>query len=382
MSSPAQAKFEDSNIANLGTQAEKDHRMAAAHTAEEWKGCGQKEGVEVWRIEKLKVVPWPKDSYGSFYDGDSYIILHTYKDPEADKFLYNIHFWLGKDTSIDEAGVAAYKTVELDDYLAQLPVEFREVQGYESEEFLSLWKPSIRLLSGGIETGFNIVKPEEYKPRLLHVKGTKKHVRVTEVPLTCDSLNSGDVFILDAGLNIYQWNGIESAVAEKRRGNEVAHGIQDERNGRPKLTIMDGEDDAPEFWEILGGKKEIKSAIHGGADEKVSDFVRKVFKVNDPSGTVSFTEVASGNFTKSVLKADGIFLVDTETQVFVWIGSRVSKNDKSQAFMVANKYMQEFHRPMTTAVLKVVDPAVNAAFEALFIALVKKPSLAPNSPKH
>jgi len=381
----SQAKFEDSNIANLGTQAEKDHRMAAASSAEEWKGCGQKEGVEVWRIEKLKVVPWPKESYGSFYDGDSYIVLLTYKDPEADKLLYNIHFWLGKDTTLDEAGVAAYKTVELDDFLAQLPVEFREVQGFESEEFLSMWKPSIRIMSGGIETGFNIVKPEEYKPRLLHVKGTKRNVRVTEVPLTCDSLNHGDVFILDAGLNVYQWNGIESAVAEKRRGNEVARGIQDERNGRPKLTIMDGEEDAPAFWDILGGRKDIKSAAHGGSDEKASDFAKKIYKIEDPSGTATFSEVASGSFSKAVLKPDNLFLVDTETTIFVWVGSRVAKTDKNQAFQIANQYLSKYNRPMTTAVIKVVDPNVNAAFEALFVALVKKPSIlgktsAPRSP--
>jgi len=381
----AQAKLEESNIANLGSQAEKDHRMAAASTADEWKGCGQTVGIEVWRIEKLKVVAWPKDSYGSFYDGDSYIVLHTYKDPEADKLLYNIHFWLGKDTTLDEAGVAAYKTVELDDFLSQLPVEFREVQGFESEEFLALWKPSIRIMSGGIESGFNIVKPEEYKPRLLHVKGTKRHVRVTEVPLTCDSLNHGDVFILDAGLNVYQWNGIESAVAEKRRGNEVARGIQDERNGRPKLIIMDGEEDAPAFWDTLGGRKDIKSAAHGGADEKVSDFTRKIYRIDDPSGTAAFTEVASGSFSKAVLKADNLFLVDTETQIFVWVGQRVAKADKNQAFQIANQYLSKYNRPMTTAVTKVADPNVNAAFEALFMALVKKPSIvgktsAPRSP--
>ena len=32
-----------------------------------------------------KVTHWPKEDYGKFYDGDSYIILNTYKkDPPSE----------------------------------------------------------------------------------------------------------------------------------------------------------------------------------------------------------------------------------------------------------------------------------------------------------
>jgi len=35
---------------------------------------------------------------------------------------------------------------------------------------LKYFKNQIKLLSGGVESGFKHVKPEEYKPRLLHLK--------------------------------------------------------------------------------------------------------------------------------------------------------------------------------------------------------------------
>ena len=57
---------------------------------------------------------WPKDEYGKFYNGDSYIILNTYKDEDSDALLYDVHFWIGQYSSQDEYGTAAYKTVELD----------------------------------------------------------------------------------------------------------------------------------------------------------------------------------------------------------------------------------------------------------------------------
>jgi Gelsolin repeat len=43
-------------------------------------------------------------------------ILQTYKKkPDSENLSYDLHFWLGEETSQDEAGTAAYKTVELDD---------------------------------------------------------------------------------------------------------------------------------------------------------------------------------------------------------------------------------------------------------------------------
>merc|ERR1712137_840697 len=197
--------IEASNLANFGTDLEKNIKKAAAECERAWDGAGGSQGIRIWRIEKFKVVDWPRDQIGKFYNGDSYIILHSYQHGNS-PLKHDIHFWLGKFTSQDEAGTAAYKTVELDDRLGGAPVQHREVQCHESDLFLSYFpNRTIGILEGGIDSGFNHVEPKKYQPRLLHVKGRRDNIRVNQVPLACKSLNSGDSFILDLGLEIIQW---------------------------------------------------------------------------------------------------------------------------------------------------------------------------------
>lgn len=72
--------------------------------------------------------------FGKFYSGDSYLVLKT-KDARGKK-SWDVHYWLGSETSQDESGAAAIMATELDDSLGGAPVQHRETQDHESERFL------------------------------------------------------------------------------------------------------------------------------------------------------------------------------------------------------------------------------------------------------
>ncbi|KAF3323767.1 villin-4 [Carex littledalei] len=136
---------------------------------------------------------------------------------------HDIHYWLGKDTSQlnnnilvqDEAGSAAILTVELDEALGGGPVQYREVQGNESEKFLSYFKPCIIPQPGGAASGFKHteVNAQEHATLLYQCKGG-------HVPVEKSSLNHGDIFILDTQSKIYQFNGSDSSIQERGKAME------------------------------------------------------------------------------------------------------------------------------------------------------------------
>ncbi|KAJ3340132.1 hypothetical protein HDU93_007357 [Gonapodya sp. JEL0774] len=214
MMKPKQLDLSDSNIAGLGTDLEKKVRLSAAETEAQWRGVGEAVELRVWRIVNFKVVPVDPSHYGQFFTGDSYIVLNTWKEPSAPKLYHDIHFFLGLETTQDEAGTAAYKTVELDD---------------------------------------------------------------CKLIITWYSLNDGDVFVLDNGKVIYQWNGKHSNGIERVTAAGFCRYLDGERGGAEVKVIDQGDRDGARFWELLGVPASsvqdvrIKPAID-------SDYVRRMYK--------------------------------------------------------------------------------------------------------
>lgn len=226
--------IKDSNVELIGTEIDHKVKFKSAETEPAWNdgNVGQHAGLYIWRIEDFEVIPWPKEKYGQFYNGDSYIVLHSYKVGSKDKYeklQHEIFFWLGTKTSQDEAGTAAYKTVELDEFLRGVATQHREIQQQPSDEFMQLF-PHLKILSGGVQSGFRHVETEgqpEEKSMLLRVfkhPGTGSTV-VHEVQLTWQSLDDDDVFVLDKGDKIWVWQGKKCSPMEKAKGAQIVNDL-------------------------------------------------------------------------------------------------------------------------------------------------------------
>lgn len=349
------------NVANIGSEL--DHKIKAAAAGKEpaWAKTGKEAGTYVWRIEQFLVVEVPAKMVGKFYDGDAYIVLHSVKNAKG-LLSHTIHFWLGDGCSQDEAGTAAYKTVELDEFLGGGPVEYREVQGFESNLFISLF-PNFTVLHGGVASGFKHVEAGTYPTRLLHVHGDRKTVYVDEVPAEGKSLNQGDVFILDLGLKLIQWNGSKSSGNERIKAGQYAAAIDAERMGKATISVhAEGDSDLAEFWKTLGGEVAPQPPIQ----HTVTKREKAVWKLSDASGSLSFTQVSKGAIAKSSLDSADVFIVDSGSTVFAWVGSKTTAQERRGALGFASSYLANNSLAPTTNIVKVIDGGESPEFDAAF----------------
>jgi gelsolin len=349
--------IKDSNVELIGSDI--DHRVKynSAATEPAWQPIGKAPGLFVWRIEDFQVVPWPKDKYGQFYDGDSFIVLHSYKIGSKDgseKLGHDIFFWLGSHTTQDEAGTAAYKTVELDEFLQGVASQHREVQTAPSDEFLALF-PRISIRSGGVRSGFTHVEeaPKKEITTLLRVfmnpgTNTANGLVVHEVEPAWRSLDDGDVFVLDKGDKIWVWQGKSCSPMEKAKAAQVVHDMilakhvdvevisQTESRSRRVVDLLGGDDSTPR-----DGFKQARPITSGNKASSNVSRVKKLFRLSDASGQLSFDLVKDGgSISQGDFDGNDVFLLDSGHGVWVWEGLDASRAEKAKWLQVAQAYIR------------------------------------------
>lgn len=380
---PKEYDIKDSNVELIGSDLDHKVKYNSAASEPAWNDgqVGVTSGLHIWRIEDFEVVPWPKEKYGQFLDGDSFIVLHSYKigsQGDEDKLGHEVFFWLGSHTSQDEAGVAAYKTVELDEFLHGKASQHREVQAAPSDAFMELF-PKMQIRSGGVRSGFRHVE-EEPKEDILTLLRVFKHpgskrdsVVVHEVEPTWQSLDEEDVFILDKGDKIFVWQGKKCSPMEKAKSAQVVHDMTIAKHVDVEV-LSQTESRSRVVFEMLGGDE--------GSTPAAEDYHRprpvnrpaeaargrKLFKLSDESGQLRFGVVKEGSsISQSSLDSNDVFILDDGgNAVWVWQGQGASKAEKASWLKVAQAYVRQLQgeddNAYLTPIAKVTEGSESPAF--------------------
>jgi hypothetical protein len=234
--------------------------------------------------------------------------------------------------------------------LGGAPVQHREIEGNESDDFVNCFPKGITYLEGGVDSGFRKVdeNDKDHITRLYRVHKKPGHhpARCFEVPLKCSSLNDGDAFLLDAGDNIFTWFGSTVSAFERNKSATVAHNLHQNRLGHCEL-ILGVEDDNEEFWNALGGKGDIKPASDD-ADEPHEE--SKMYSVSNDTGEVTVKLV---DLSRDALETNKVCLVDAGKNVYIWVGKESNKDEQQFAMMAVQRFLKALERDLTTSVTRV-----------------------------
>lgn len=249
--------------------------------------------------------------------------------------------------------------------LEGVPVQYREVQGSESSRFLTYF-PHFVCLRGGISTGFHHVSSPPpldlhrlYRISLTRQANGRSHLQVREVPANKDSLVEGDVFVLDKGSAIWQYNTLGSAGQEKFKAAEFLHNLVNDRQGQGDITVygilvlssaiisphpdvITRTDEGGHGAGIFLAEFGVETLPPRHPSQAVSsDPALKLYRLSDASGTAQFETVDSPSF--SSLSSSDAYLLDhssnsTYPAIYVWIGNDASLTERRLAVQYAQKY--------------------------------------------
>lgn len=262
----------------------------------------------------------------------------------------------------------------MDDHLGGTPVEYREVQEYESPRFLSYF-PKFIVLHGGTASGFrHVTEPPPLNLfNFYHISASKPSSTGVNKPanLIVRQVTNGyqkaikkypnDVFVLDKGREVWQWNSKKSSGKEKFKAAEFVRIIIDARKHEPVLKVFDEggsganrfinelteEHAHPSSAEASGTESEADSPLVTPASSVPTSPV--LYRLSDATGQVQFTQVVDlqgAGPVPTLADFDSVdaYVLDDSADpevpaVYAWIGKGSSVVERKYAVQYAQQYL-------------------------------------------
>ncbi|XP_020770505.2 villin-like protein isoform X2 [Odocoileus virginianus] len=330
--------------------------------------------LHIWIIENLQMVPVPEPAYGNFFEKHCYVVLHVPQSLKATPGVpKDLHYWVGKMAGVAAHGAPGSFMQHLKEALGGATVQHREVQGHESACFRSYFRSGIIYRKGGLASALKHVETNVYNiQRLLRIRGGK-HLSATEVELSWHSFNKSDIFLLDLGRIMIQWNGPKASAARKAQGLFLTHSLRDrERGGRAQVSVVDDEAEATDLMEIMEavlGRR--VGNLHDAMPSKRMNQLQKanvhLYQVCQKGKDLVVQELSTCPLAQDLLQEENCYILDQGGfKIYVWQGRLASLQERGAAFKRALSFIQAKGYPSYTSVEVMDDGAESAGFKQLF----------------
>lgn len=336
-------------------------------------GTGRLPGLSVWEIENFLPNLVDEVAHGKLYRGDCYIVLHTTINVTSDSLCWKIFFWIGDNASLDKRACAAIHAVNLRNFLGAECRTIREELGEESEEFLSLFDSPLVYIDGGrTASGFYTVEDITYFTRMFRVHAHGTSVHLEPVKLCYTSLDIGYVFILDAGLSIFLWQGTKAKNTLKSKARLLAEKInKNERKNSAEIFIEEFGEESKEFRDLLGMDDTFDSSIdiQANVDENFEPPCPRLYQVKLGMGYLELpqVEILHNTLDHSLLNSKNVYILDSSTDLYVWFGKKSTRLVRAAAVKLSQELFAMIERPDYALTMRIQEGNEHQIFKIRFV---------------
>ncbi|CAH2096019.1 unnamed protein product [Euphydryas editha] len=327
---------------------------------------GQTPGLQIWEIENFIPAPVDEVAHGKFFEGDCYIILKTSIE-EQGQLSWDIHFWIGSKATLDKGACAAMHAVNLRNLLGAKRTQ-RHEQGDESPDFLALFPtPPVYIDGSRTPSGFFTVDDPHYVTRLYRVHGAGSSIHLEPVAVRARSLDPRYVFVLDAGLAIYIWNGKKAKNTLKSKARLFAEKInKEERKNKAELIAETPGKESKGFLQILEFEGETPFVAEEHVAEQFVWAPPRLYRVELGMGYLELPQ-AAGALQRSVLATRNVYILDAHQDLFVWFGKKSSRLVRAAAVKLAQELFGMAPREPHALVTRLQEGTETQVFKTYFL---------------
>ena len=267
--------------------------------------------IKIYEINASGKREQPIAEFGHFKSIYCYFVLYSYR--REIKFLSLIYVWIGSEASDN---IIRNQEIQLRELQTSTPGEQAVVyipQRMETDHFLSLFKAKFIIHQDSFTKSYQDNTVSLYRIFSYNLLS----VKAVQVETQASSLLSNSAFVLSSPAKSIVWIG-QTTSQNDRRGAML---IAKELKPQEPLILMEGEE-TERFWAQLGGKKNYAPVpkeqwppYHAPA------ILYHFFKGIKPVFTCIPT------FTQKDLHTDSVFILDTNSYLFIWHGSKVETLD-------------------------------------------------------
>lgn len=329
---------------------------------------GQIPGLTIWEIENFLPNKIDDVTHGKFYEGDCYIVLKTFM--LENQLSWEIYFWIGSATTLDKKACAAIHAVNLRNHLGARCRTIREEQSDESDEFLALFDSNIVYIEGGrTMTGFFTIEDNVFNTRLYVVHNDDTSLNLEPVAVDYETLDEGNVFLLDAGLKLFLWFGKKARNTVKSKSRLLTEKInKNERKNKAEIIMETQGGESGEFLKFLGietidEKPKLKQVAEDWKPKNT-----RIYIIQLGLGYLEMPqlEIPQQKLVHTLLNSKAVYLLDCGPDLFVWFGKKSTRLVRAAAIKLSQELFNMFDRPEFSVVTRIQEGTESQVFKSKF----------------